>query len=155
MPGRIDKRLAELGIQLPQAASPQGNYVPWVVSGNLVFVSGQIPLRDGVVIYAGHLGDTVSIEDGQQAAQLCGVNLIAQVKAAADGDLDRVSRVVKLTGYVASTADFTRQPQVLNGASDLMVAVFGEAGKHARAAVSSPTLPLGAAVEIEAVFEVH
>jgi enamine deaminase RidA (YjgF/YER057c/UK114 family) len=158
MAGIIDKRLLELGIRLPAAASPQGNYVPWVVVGNLVFISGQLPLRDGVVIYSGRLGDTVSLEDGQQAAQLCGFNLIAQARAAVDGNLDRIARVVKLTGYVASTPDFTRQPQVMNGAngaSELMVAVFGDAGKHARVAVSCPALPLGAAVEIDATFEIR
>jgi len=154
MAGTIDRRLKDLGIQLPRAASPIGNYVAWAVTGNLVFISGQLPMREGVVIYQGRLGDTVSFEDGQQAAQLCGINLLAQARAATGGDLDRITRVVKLNGYIASTPDFTRQPQVLNGASELMVAIFGEAGKHARAAISCPVLPLGAAVEIDAIFEI-
>ena len=154
MAGKVDKRLADKGIELPAAASPVGNYAAWVKSGALVFVSGQLPLAGGELRFKGRVGATVSLEDAQKAARACGLNLVAQVKAACGGDLDRVTRVLKLTGFVCSTDDFTQQAQVLNGASDLMVEVFGEAGKHARAAVSSPTLPLGAAVEVDGVFEV-
>lgn len=154
MAGKIETRLIELSIDLPKAATPVGNYVAYVVTGNLVFVSGQLPLVNGELKYKGKVGAEVSLEDGQAAAQACAMNLIAQVRAACGGSLDRVKRVVKLTGFVNSNADFTQQANVINGASDLMVKIFGEAGKHARAAVSAPTLPLGAAVEIDAVFEI-
>jgi enamine deaminase RidA (YjgF/YER057c/UK114 family) len=146
--------LKEHRISIPAAASPVGNYVAWVRTGNLVFVSGQIPLVGGELTCKGRVGETVSLEEAQKAARTCALNLVAQVKAACEGDLDRVTRVVKICGFVNSTADFVQQANVLNGASDLMVQVFGEAGKHARAAVSCPTLPLGAAVEVDAVFEV-
>lgn len=155
MAGKIETRLTELSIDLPKAATPVGNYVAYVVTGNLVFVSGQLPLVNGELKYKGKLGIDVSLEDGQAAARACAMNLIAQVRAACGGSLDRVKRVVKLGGFVASSADFTQQANVINGASDLMVQIFGEAGKHARAAVSCPVLPLGAAVEIDAVFEIH
>ena len=154
MAGKIDSKLSELAIQLPQAATPVGNYVAYTVTGNLVFVSGQLPLVGGELKYKGKLGENVSLEDGQQAARACALNLVAQVRAACGGDLDRVRRVVKLGGFVASSGDFTQQAAVINGASDLMVQIFGDAGKHARAAVSCPTVPLGAAVEIDAVFEI-
>ncbi|EKV26992.1 Endoribonuclease L-PSP [Caenispirillum salinarum AK4] len=154
MSGTIEARLTEKGITLPNAAAPAGNYVPYVVSGTLVFISGQLPLVDGRPEFNGRLGESVSLEDGQRAARLCGLNLIAQLKAACGGDLDRVTRVVRLGGFVNSAADFTDQPKVINGASDLMVEVFGEAGKHARAAVGAPTLPLGVSVEIEGTFEI-
>ncbi|MFD2233364.1 RidA family protein [Phaeospirillum tilakii] len=153
MSGRIDARLAELGLVLPTPAVAVANYLPFVVSGPLLFVSGQLPFADGKVAVTGRLGESVSIEDGQRAARLCAINLLAQARIAAGGDLDRVTRLVRLGGFVASTPDFTGQPQVLNGASDLFVAVLGEAGRHARAAVGVAALPLGAAVEIEAVFE--
>lgn len=151
----IDARLSELAIQLPPAATPVGNYVAYVVTGNLVFVSGQLPLVGGELKYTGKVGETVSLDDAQQAARACGLNLIAQVRAACGGDLDRVIRVVKLCGFVASPGDFTQQAAVINGASNLMVEVFGEAGKHARAAVACPVLPLNAAVEIDGVFEIR
>jgi enamine deaminase RidA (YjgF/YER057c/UK114 family) len=154
MAGKIEAHITSLGLTLPSAAAPVANYVPYVRTGNLVFVSGQIPLQDGAVKYAGLVGGDVSAEDGYAAARLCGLNLIAQAKAACDGDLDRVKRVVKLTGFVACGAQFTGQPQVINGASDLMVQVFGDAGRHSRAAVGAPSLPRNAAVEVEAVFEV-
>jgi enamine deaminase RidA (YjgF/YER057c/UK114 family) len=154
MPGKIDARLAELGITLPQPAAPAGAYVPYVVSGKLVFVAGQITFRNGEVVYKGRLGDTVSVDDGYAAARLCGLNLIAQVRAACAGDLDRVKRVVRLGGFVNSAADFTDQPKVINGASDLMVEVFGDAGRHARAAVGAPSLPLGVSVEVDGIFEI-
>ena len=154
MPGTVDSRLADLGIVLPQAASPVANYVPFVVSGKLVFVSGQIPLVDGKPQFIGRLGDSLTVEEGYQAARRCGLNLIAQLRNACGGNLDAVRRVVKLGGFVACTPEFTQTPQVINGASDLMVEVFGDAGRHARAAVGAPALPLGVAVEVEAVFEI-
>lgn len=154
MPGTIASRLAQLGIDLPQAASPVANYVPFVVSGKQVFVSGQIPLVDGKPQFIGRLGDGLSIEEGHQAARRCAMNLLAQLRNACGGDLDKVRRVIKLTGFVACTADFTQTPQVVNGASDLMVEVFGDAGRHARAAVGVSALPLGVAVEVEGVFEI-
>jgi enamine deaminase RidA (YjgF/YER057c/UK114 family) len=153
MAGRIEARLAELGITLPAPAAPVANYIGFNTVGSLVVVSGQIPLVDGKVAVTGKLGAGVSVEEGQRAARICFVNLLAQVKAAAGGDLDRVARVVRLGGFVACTPEFTGQPQVINGASDLAVAVFGERGKHARAAVGCPSLPADAAVEVEGMFE--
>lgn len=153
MTGKIDARLAELGLVLPAAAAPAGNYVPYVVSGKLVFVAGQITLQDGKPQFLGKLGREFGVEEGQAAARLCAINILSQLRAAAGGDLDRVSRIVRLGGFVNCTPDFLDQPKVINGASDLVVAVFGEAGKHARAAVGAPSLPLGVAVEIEAVAE--
>jgi enamine deaminase RidA (YjgF/YER057c/UK114 family) len=155
MAGQFETRLGELGIVLPQSPPPAANYVPFVTVGNLVFLAGQIPVRDGVVVYKGRLGDNVSVEDGYQAARLCAINLIAQIKAAAGGDLGRVSRIVRVGGFVACTADFTDQPKVVNGASDLLVAVFGEAGRHARTAVGAPSLPLGIPVEVDAIAELR
>ena len=150
---RIEPRLADLGIVLPEPGAPVANYVPFVVSGNLVFVSGQVSIGpDGLI--TGKLGEDMSIEAGIDAAHACGVNLIAQLKAACDGDLDRVRRVVKLGGFVNCTDDFADQPKVVNGASDLMVAVFGDPGRHARAAVGVPCLPMNAAVEVDGVFEI-
>lgn len=154
MAGTVDARLSELGIALPQAAGPVANYVGYVKTGNLVFVSGQITLKDGKPLYLGKLGAEISLEDGQSAAKLCATNIIAHLKAACDGDLDRVRRIVKLGGFVNSTPEFNDQPKVINGASDLMVAVFGDNGRHARAAVSVASLPLGVAVEIDAVVEI-
>lgn len=153
MTGRVESRLAELGLVLPTPAVAVANYLPFVVSGSLVFVSGQLPLVDGKVTVTGRLGAEVSLEDGQSAARQCAVNLLAQARAAAGGDLDRVTRLIRLGGFVASTPDFTDQPKVVNGASDLMVAVLGDAGRHSRAAVGVASLPLNAAVEIEAIFE--
>lgn len=148
----IDQRLRDLGITLPDAPAPAANYVPFVRSGNLVFVSGQISAgNDGLI--TGRLGDDLAVAGGAAAARACGLALIAQLRAAI-GDLDGLVRVVKLTGFVNSTADFTDQPEVINGCSDLMVQVFGDKGRHARAAVSAPALPRGVAVEIEAIFEV-
>ncbi len=153
MAGKIDARLAELGITLPDAPAPAANYVPFVQAGDLVFVSGQIS-QSAAGLIKGRLGDTMDVAEGAEAARRCGMSLLAQARAALGGDLDRIVRVVKLTGFVNSTADFTDQPKVINGCSDLMVEVLGEAGRHARAAVSAPALPLGVAVEIEAVFQV-
>ena len=153
MTGKIEARLAELGIVIPDAPAPAANYVPFVVSGSLVFVAGQVPIEDGEIKYTGRLGDGMDVDEGYQAARLCGLNLIAQAKAAAGGDLDRIKRVVKLGGFVNSAAGFTDQPEVVNGASDLMAEVFGENGKHARFAVGAPSLPRGIAVEVDGVFE--
>ena len=153
MSGKIDARLKELGIELPQATAPVANYVPYTVSGKLVVVSGQITLLAGKAQYIGKLGRDISIEDGQQAARLCALNILAHLRHACDGDLDRVKRVLRLGGFVNCTADFTEMPQVVNGASDLMVEVFGDAGRHARAAVGVNSLPGGVAVEVEAMFE--
>ena len=153
MTKEIEQRLSELGLTLPDAPAPAANYVPFVQSGSLVFVSGQISSGpDGLI--CGKLGAELSLDDGVAAARACALALIAQLRAACGGDLTRLRRVVKLTGFVNCTPDFTDQPKVVNGASDLMVAVFGEAGRHARAAVGAPSLPLGVAVEIEGVFEI-
>ncbi|MGB3179486.1 MAG: RidA family protein [Albidovulum sp.] len=153
MTGQINERLAQLGLSLPDAPAPAANYVPYVQVGDLVFVSGQISQStDGLI--KGRLGDDMDVAAGAEAAKRCGLSLLAQVRAACGGDLDRVVRVVKLTGFVNSTQDFTDQPKVINGCSDLMVEVLGDAGRHARAAVSAPALPLGVAVEIEAIFQV-
>jgi len=150
----IDARLAELGLTLPQAAAPAANYVPYVKTGNLVIVSGQITMIDGEMKYLGRVGEDFSTEEGYEAAKLCGLNLIAQVKAACDGDLDRVKRVVRLGGFVNCTPSYTDHPKVINGASDLMAEVFGDKGRHARAAVGVLSLPLGVAVEVEGMFEI-
>ncbi len=149
----IDARLAELGITLPDAPAPVANYVPYVQTGNLLFVSGQVS-SDANGPIKGKLGADMGVEAGAEAARRCAISLLAQAKKACGGDLSRIRRVVKLTGFVNSTPDFTDQPKVVNGASDLMVAVLGEAGRHARAAVSAPALPLGVAVEVDAVFEI-
>ena len=153
--GQIDKRLVELGITLPAAAKPVATYVPWVRTGNLVFISGQGPIVDGKITLQGCLGDTVSLEDGIKSARLCALNVLAQLKDACGGDLDRVTRVVKLLGFVNATPSFADHPKVINGASDLMVEVFGEKGKHGRSAVASPSLPFGISTEVEAIIEVE
>ncbi len=152
MTGVIEGRLSELRIALPAPPAVAGAYVPFVIVGELVFVSGQLPLVDGVLRYPGRLGETLTTAEGAAAARLCALNLLAHMRAACDGDLDRVGGIVRLGGFVVCTPTFFEQPQVLNGASELMAAVFGEAGRHARFAVGVPALPLGAAVEIEAVF---
>lgn len=155
MAGIVEERLKSQGITLPNASTPVANYVPWVKSGNLVFVSGQLPLQDGTVACTGLVGLEVDADRAYAAARLCGLNLVAQAKAACDGDLDRVKRVVKLSGFVASGPSFAAHPAVINGASDLMIQVFGEdVGRHSRAAVGSSSLPRGATVEVEAIFEV-
>jgi len=154
MAGEIDARLAELGIELPEAAAPAANYVPYVVSGNHVFVAGQITLHNGELKYQGKLGQDFSVDEGYQAARLCALNIIAQVKAACGGDLDRVQRIVRLGGFVNADGDFHDHPKVINGASDLMVEVFGDKGKHARAAVGCPALPLNVATEVDAIVEI-
>lgn len=150
----IHAKLSELGLELPQAAAPAANYVPYVISGNHIFVAGQIPFLNGQKMHMGKLGENLKIEDGQEAARACCLNILGQVNAAIGGDWSKVKRCVKLGAFVNCTPDFNDHPAVVNGASDLMVAVLGEAGKHARFAVGAPSLPLGVAVEIDAIFEI-
>lgn len=154
MTNAIDERLASLGILLPQAAAPAANYVSYVIAGNLLFLSGQLPMEAGKLAVAGLLGRDVDVAAGQRAAELCAINILAQARAALGGDLTRIRRVVKLTGMVASTPDFTDQHLVMNGASNLIVSVLGENGKHARVAVGMASLPLNAAVEVDAILEI-
>lgn len=151
---KIETRLTELGITLPDAPAPAANYVPFVQVGDLVYVSGQISMKDGALI-TGKLGADLDTDAGAAAAKTCAIGLLAQLKAACDGDIDRLVRVVKLTGFVNSTPDFTDQPAVINGCSDFLVEALGDAGRHARSAVSAGALPLGVAVEIEAIFQVQ
>ena len=153
MSGKIEARLRELGITLPAAAAPAANYVPYVLTGNQLWVAGQITFWDGTLKYRGKVGADVSVEDGIAAARICGLNILAQAQAAL-GNLDRVVRVIKLGGFVSAPADFTDHPKIINGASDLIVEVFGDAGKHARFAVGASALPLDSSVEIDAVMEV-
>ena len=153
MSGKIDARLKELGIELPGAAAPAANYVPYVLTGNQLWIAGQVTFWDGKLKYRGKVGTDLTIEQGIDAARVCGLNILAQAKAAL-GDLDRVVRVVKLGGFVNAAGDFTDHPKVINGASDLIVEVFGDAGKHARFALGASGLPLDSAVEIDAVIEV-
>ena len=153
MSGEIENRLAELGITLPAAPAPAANYVPYTIAGDLVFISGQISADENGFI-TGKLGDDMSVEDGQKAARRCALALIAQLREATGGDLDRLVQVIRLGGFVNSTADFTDHPKVVNGASDLMGEVFAEKGVHARAAVGCSSLPLGVAVEVEGVFRI-
>ncbi|WP_417726990.1 RidA family protein [Roseovarius sp.] len=150
---QFEKKLAEMGVTLPDAPAPAANYVPYVLAGDMLFVSGQIA-KEGDTLLTGKLGDDLDVAAGAKAARACAIALLAQVKAACGGDLDRLVRVVKLTGFVNSTADFTQQPAVINGASDFIGEALGEAGKHARAAVSAPSLPFGVAVEIDGVFQI-
>ena len=154
MAGKIDARLKELGIELPTPPAPVASYVPYVVSGNLVFISGQVTMGPKGLEYVGKVGAEISPDDGKAAARLCAINVIAQVKAACGGDLDRVGRCVRVGVFVNAVADYTQHPEVANGASDLFMAVFGDAGKHARAAVGAGSLPRGVACEVEAVFEI-
>ena len=151
----IDKRLAELGIALPTPAKPIANYVPWVRTGNLVFISGQGAVRDGKIEYTGKVGDTLSVEEAIASARLTAINVIAHLRDACGGDLDRVKRIVKLLGFVNCTPTFGDQPKVINGASDLMVEVFGDKGRHARSAVGAPALPFNLSVEVEAIAEIE
>ena len=153
MAGRIEARLKELGIELPQPAAPIANYVGYTVSGSLVVLSGQLCSWNGQLRHIGKLGAGIGIDEGKDAARLCALNLLAQARAAAGGDLDRIRRVLRLGGFVNCTPDFTDMPQIVNGASDLMVEVFGDAGRHARAAVGVSSLPGGVAVEVEGMFE--
>lgn len=148
-------KLGELGLSLPDAPAPAANYVPYVISGNQVIVSGQISVDDEGEMIIGKLGRTMDVADGAHAASRCALSLLAQVKAACDGDLARLQRVVKLTGFVNSTPEFTDQPAVINGASNLLVELLGDTGRHARSAVSAASLPFGVAVEIEGIFEIR
>jgi enamine deaminase RidA (YjgF/YER057c/UK114 family) len=154
MSGRIEARLKEFGIELPQPAAPVANYVPFTICGNLVVVSGQICQWNGELRFVGKLGAGVGIADGREAARLCALNILAHLRAACGGDLDRVRRVLRLGGFVNCTPEFTDMPQVINGASDLMVEVFGDVGRHARAAVGVSSLPGGVAAEVEGIFEI-
>ncbi|HEX7006197.1 MAG TPA: RidA family protein [Alphaproteobacteria bacterium] len=154
MAGKIDARLKELGITLPAPAKPAGNYVGYVVTGNLVFLSGQLPFEDGKVKVTGKVGKDVTIEQAQAAARLVALNTLANLREACGDDLDRVRRCVKVGGFVNATPDFTQPPQVINGFSDLLAEVFGDIGKHARFAIGTNSLPLGAVVEVDAVFEI-
>lgn len=153
MPHAVDTRLADLGITLPAAPAPAANYVPYVVAGGFVHISGQIS-QDANGLIKGRLGDDIDVAAGAAAARACAISILAQLKSAVGGDWSRVVRAVKLGGFVNSTPEFIDQPKVINGASDLMVAVLGDAGRHARAAVSAPSLPLGVAVEIDAIFQI-
>ena len=153
MSGVIEARLAQLGVTLPDAPAPAANYVPFVQVGDTIYVSGQISNKPGGLI-TGKLGADMPLDEGVAAARSCAISLLAQVRAACDGDLDRLVRVVKLTGFVNSTADFTDQPKIINGASDFLVEALGDAGRHARSAVSAASLPLGVAVEIEGIFQI-
>lgn len=156
MAGKIDKHLADKGIELPQAAAPVANYVPYVITGRLVQVSGQVPAWNGELRHKGKLGDGLGIDDGYAAARVCGLNLLAQLRVACGGDLDRVRRVVRLGGFVNAAPQFNDSPKCVNGASDLMVEVFGkEIGSHARFAVGVASLPGGVAVEVDGTFEIE
>jgi enamine deaminase RidA (YjgF/YER057c/UK114 family) len=152
MANKIEQRLAELGITLPAPGSPAGSYVPYVIVGDIVYMSGQVTRVDGKMKYVGKVGKDLTVEQGQAAARTCALNLLAQLKVACEGDLDRVARCVRLSGYVNCGPDFAEQPKVVNGASDLMMDVFGERGKHARTAVGVASLPLDSATEVEAIF---
>ena len=150
----IEERLADLGVTLPDAPAPAANYVPYAVTGLLVFISGQLPMANGECAHRGLLGRDVDLEHGVEAARTCAINVLAQLKAACNGDLSKVVRCVRLGGFVAATPDFEQHPAVINGASDLIAEALGEAGAHARAAVGVASLPFGVPVEVEAVFEI-
>ena len=154
MTSKVEQRLQEIGVSIPDAPTPAANYLPFTRTGNLVFVSGQVPFVDGKLSVTGTVGKDASIEDAQGQAKVCAINLLAQLKVACDGNLDHVVQVVKLGAFVASADDFHSQPVVVNGASDLMVAAFGDAGRHARFAVGSNALPLNCLVEIDGIFEI-
>ncbi len=155
MSGNIESKLADLNIELPQAAAPVGNYVAYSISGNTVYISGQVPAWNGEIKHVGKLGQSATIEDGYTAARVCALNILAQLREACGGDLDKVTRVIKLGGFVNCTPDFNDAPKCVNGASDLMVEVFGDkVGPHARFAVGVASLPAGVAVEVDGTFEI-
>ena len=154
MSNKINQKLQELSIALPQPIAPVANYAPFIKSGNQIFISGQLPIENGEVKFVGKLGDNISIEEGQKAARLCAINILANLKIACDGNLDKVVKCIKLGIFVNAIADFTNHPIVANGASDLMVEVFGEQGKHSRFAMGAGSLPRGVAVEVDAIFEI-
>ena len=149
----IEKRLKDLGINIPNAPKPAGSYVPVVLTGKLAFVSGQIPIKDGQVVYQGKVGDTQSIDDAQEAAKLCVINGLAQIEAYC-GTLDNLEKIIKISGFVNSTKDFTEHPKVINAASDLLMKIFDEKGRHSRIAIGVSSLPLNATVEIDMVVEI-
>jgi enamine deaminase RidA (YjgF/YER057c/UK114 family) len=153
--GAVEKKLAAMGITLPQSVMPAANYVPYTISGNLVFVSGQLPMKDGKPQDIGKVGKEFTVEQAQQTARQCGINILSHLKAACGGNLDRVRRCVRLGVFVNSTESFTDQPKVANGVSDMIVEIFGEAGKHSRFAVGVSQLPFGVAVEVDATFEIE
>jgi enamine deaminase RidA (YjgF/YER057c/UK114 family) len=155
MGSAFDSQLEAQGIVLPLAAAPVGNYVGWTISGNTVFISGQLPLEDGKLAVKGRLGADLGVEEGYRAGRICGLNVLAQLRAACGGDLGRVVKVLRLGGFVCVAPDFVDAPKCVNGASDLMVEVFGDAGSHARFAVGVASLPAGAAVEVDATFEIR
>ncbi len=156
MTNQIEQRLSALGFKLPAPAAAVANYIPFVIQDNIVIISGQLPVQDHEVVYKGKVGIDLTIEQGQDAARLCGLNIITQLKAACNGDLSRVQKCLRLGGFVNCSSDFTNQPKVINGVSDLIVEIFGtDIGRHARAAVGVNSLPLGAAVEIEAMFRIE
>ena len=151
----FQKKIDELKIKLPEAKAPVGSYVATKISGNLLFISGQISISDGGDLIKGKVGKELSTQDGYEAAKRCGLSIVAQAKVACDGDLSKIKSCVKLTGFVNSTEDFIEQPKVINGASDLIATIFGDAGMHTRAAVSTNSLPLGVSVEVDAIFELN
>ncbi len=154
MSGRIAARLAELGITLPSPTAPLANYVPWVVAGNMAVISGQGPVVNGKIAMSGKITEGVSIEQGQEAARLCFINVLVHLRSACEGDLDRVQRVMRLGGFIAAPAAFTQHALVMNGASDLAVAVFGEAGRHARTTIGGPSRPMDMAGEVDVMFRI-
>jgi enamine deaminase RidA (YjgF/YER057c/UK114 family) len=152
---KYDEALSKLGLSLPEPSIPVANFVPYVVTGKLVYVSGQIPIQDGRISFVGKLGEDFTVEEGQAAARVCTLHALAIIRHACGGDLDKVVRCVRLGGFINSASGFTDQPEVMNGASDLIIAVLGERGRHARAAVGVNTLPRGVAVEVDAIFEIE
>ena len=154
MAGKIDARLSKLGIELPEAAAPAANYVPYALEGNTLYIAGQVPFWNGELLHIGKVGGDYSVEDAVQAARVCALNIIAQAKAALGGDLDRIRRIAKVGGFVNCVTDFGQHPAVINGASDLFVEVFGDTGKHTRFAVGAGSLPMGVAVEVDAIIVV-
>lgn len=154
MMNKYEQVIAELGLTIPEPAIPVANFIPYVITGKLVYISGQIPLQAGQASFIGKLGLDFTVEDGQEAARTCALQVLALIRHACDGDLSKVVRCVRLGGFINSTPEFTNQPQVMNGASDLIVSVFGEQGRHARAAVGVSSLPAGVAVEVDAIFEI-
>tara|TARA_B100000085_G_scaffold214199_1_gene198373 strand:- start:15 stop:476 length:462 start_codon:yes stop_codon:yes gene_type:complete len=151
----FEKKIQELKIQLPEAKPPVGSYVATKIVGNLLFISGQISIAENGELIKGKIGKDLSTEQGYDAAKRCGLSIVAQAKVACDGDLSKIKSCIKLTGFVNSTEDFTEQPKVINGASDLIATIFGDAGMHTRAAVSANSLPLGVSVEVDAIFELN
>jgi enamine deaminase RidA (YjgF/YER057c/UK114 family) len=152
MSNQVEARIAEFNLELPKPAAPAATYVPYRIHNNVVYISGQLPMWNGELKYVGKVGTDFDITQGQEAARLCGLNILAQLKQACDGDLDRVDACIRLGGFVNCPANFTDQPKVINGASELMIQVFGDKGLHARAAVGVNALPLGVAVEVDAMF---